>query len=81
LCRGKTDEIIGATIVGPHAGDMISEITMAIVNKVGLSKIAGVIHPYPTVCEAIRLCGDLFNRTKVTTKAKIAMRSLLELKR
>lgn len=29
LCKGKTDEIIGASIVAPHAGDMISEITMA----------------------------------------------------
>ena len=64
--RKGTDEILGGTIVARHAGEMISEITTAIVNKIGLGKIASVIHPYPTQAEAIRKAGDAFNRTRLT---------------
>lgn len=67
-----TDEIVGATIVAENAGDMISEITLAMTNKVGLGKIASTIHPYPTQTEAIRKLGDQFNRTRLTpTSAKL----------
>ena len=52
--RADTDEILGATICGPNAGDMISEITLAMQYGIGISQIAGTIHPYPTTQEAIR---------------------------
>ena len=65
-----TDKIIGATIVASHAGDMISEITLAIVGKIGLGRIANVIHPYPTQAEAIRQLGDAYNRTRLTPLVK-----------
>ncbi len=65
-----TDRILGATIVARHAGEMISEITLAIVARVGLGRIAGVIHPYPTRAEAIRQIGDLYNRTRLTPGVK-----------
>ena len=52
--REGSDEILGATIVGPSAGDMISEITLCMNNGIGLSKLAGCIHPYPTTAEAVR---------------------------
>ena len=61
-----TDQIVGATVVAENAGDMISEITLAMANKVGLGSIASTIHPYPTQAEAIRKLGDQFNRTKLT---------------
>ncbi len=49
------DEIlIGATIVACHAGEMISEITPAMVGKTGLGTIANVIHPYPNGAQAIK---------------------------
>ncbi len=64
------DQILGATIVARHAGEMISEITLAIACNVGLSKLAGVIHPYPTQAEAIRQVGDLYNRTRLTPFVK-----------
>jgi hypothetical protein len=56
IVRKGTDEIIGATIVGPTAGDMISEITVCMQYGIGVAQIAGVIHPYPTTQEAIRQC-------------------------
>ncbi|MGB3614296.1 MAG: mercuric reductase [Elainellaceae cyanobacterium] len=67
--RGS-DEILGATIVAPHAGEMISEITTAIVHKIGLSKMSSVIHPYPTEAEAIKKAADAYRRTLLTPRSK-----------
>jgi len=67
-CRRGTDKIVGATIVASHAGEMISEITTCIVHGIGLGKIAGVIHPYPTQAEAIKKCAGLYKRTKLTPR-------------
>ena len=65
-----TDKILGATIVARHAGEMISEITAAMVGNIGLGTLASVIHPYPTQAEAIRQTGDLYNRTRLTPGAR-----------
>jgi pyruvate/2-oxoglutarate dehydrogenase complex dihydrolipoamide dehydrogenase (E3) component len=65
-----TDRIVGATIVARHAGEMISEITAAMVGRIGLGTLAGVIHPYPTQAEAIRQVGDLYNHTRLTPRVK-----------
>jgi len=61
--KGK---IIGATIVGEHAGDLISEITVAMQAGMKLGALASVIHPYPTIAEGIRRLGDAYNRTRFT---------------
>jgi pyruvate/2-oxoglutarate dehydrogenase complex dihydrolipoamide dehydrogenase (E3) component len=61
-----SDKILGATIVGRHAGEMISEVTTAMVGGLGLGAIATVIHPYPTQAEAIRKTADAWNRTRLT---------------
>ena len=63
--RGS-DKILGATIVARHAGEMISEISLAMVNGLGLKAIANVIHPYPTQAEAIKQVTDIYNRTRLT---------------
>jgi pyruvate/2-oxoglutarate dehydrogenase complex dihydrolipoamide dehydrogenase (E3) component len=65
-----TDTILGATIVARHAGEMISEVSLAMVAKVGLGALAAVIHPYPTQAEAIRQTGDLYNRSRLTPVVK-----------
>ena len=64
--RRGADQILGATIVARHAGEMIGEISVAMASGVGLGRLAKVIHPYPTQAEAIRQCGDAFNRTRLT---------------
>jgi len=68
--RKGRDEILGATIVARHAGEMISEISVAMAARVGLGKLASVIHPYPTQAEALRQCGDAYNRTRLTPMVK-----------
>lgn len=70
ITKKGTDKILGATIVAENAGDMISEITLAMTAGIGLSKIGAAIHPYPTQAEAIRKLGDQYSRTKLTPKSK-----------
>ncbi|WP_414527286.1 mercuric reductase [Nodularia chucula] len=71
-----SDQILGATIVSRHAGETISEITTAIVNKVGLNGLSGVIHPYPTQAEAIKKAADAYRRTLLTPTSKRILRWL-----
>ncbi len=80
VAKGK-DRILGATIVGDHAGDMISEISVAMQGGMGLGRLAGVIHPYPTTAEAIRQCGDAYNRARLTPTIKGILHSLMALRR
>ena len=75
--RRGTDEILGATIVAPRAGDLISEISVAMAGRLGLGKLANVIHPYPTHAEALRQCGDAYNRTRLTPAVKRLMQRWL----
>ncbi len=74
--KGK-DKIRGATVVANNAGDMISEITLAMNNGLGLKKLGSTIHPYPTQAEAIRKLGDQFNRTRLTPMIAGAMKQWL----
>ncbi len=68
--KKRTDQILGATIVARSAGDLISEVTLAMTHRIGLGKIAATIHPYPTHADAIRKLGDQYNRTKLTPFVK-----------
>jgi len=65
-----TDRIVGATIVASNAGDLISEITLAMTHGLGLKKIGSTIHPYPTHADAIRKLGDHYNRSRLTPGIK-----------
>jgi pyruvate/2-oxoglutarate dehydrogenase complex dihydrolipoamide dehydrogenase (E3) component len=64
--REGTDTILGATIVARHAGEMINEISLAMVAGIGLKTVSRVIHSYPTQAEAIRKAGDAYNRTRLS---------------
>jgi len=61
-----TDKILGATIVARHAGEMISEVSLAIGGNLGLKTLANVIHTYPTQAEAIKQVADAYNRSRLT---------------
>jgi len=68
--REGTDQIVGATIVAPNAGDMISEVTLAMTNGLGLGAIGKTMHPYPTQGEVLRKVADSWRRTKLTPFVK-----------
>jgi pyruvate/2-oxoglutarate dehydrogenase complex dihydrolipoamide dehydrogenase (E3) component len=76
--RKGSDKIVGATLVARHAGEMLPELTLAIVNGVGLGRVARTIHTYPTQAEAIRKLGDAYNRTRLTPVVKGLFRRWLE---
>jgi pyruvate/2-oxoglutarate dehydrogenase complex dihydrolipoamide dehydrogenase (E3) component len=66
LLKKGSDEILGATIVARHAGEMINEITLAMVARIGLGRLSSVIHPYPTQAEAVKQDADAYHRTRLT---------------
>ncbi|MFQ4138193.1 mercuric reductase [Nodosilinea sp. PGN35] len=78
LHRKGSDKILGATIVARHAGEMISEITTAMVTGQGLSALSGVIHPYPTQAEAIKKAADAYRRTLLTPRTKALLKLLIK---
>ncbi len=68
--KAGADTILGATIVTRHAGEMISELTLAMVGGLGLGTLARTIHAYPTQAEAIKRAADAYNRTRLTPRVK-----------
>ncbi|MDX1489556.1 MAG: hypothetical protein R3268_15215, partial [Acidiferrobacterales bacterium] len=56
------DKILGATIVGEHAGDLIAEYIMAMRHGLGMNKILGTIHIYPTLAEANKFAAGVWKR-------------------
>jgi pyruvate/2-oxoglutarate dehydrogenase complex dihydrolipoamide dehydrogenase (E3) component len=79
LHKKGSDKILGATIVARHAGEMISEVTTAIVHQIGLSKLASVIHPYPTQAEGIKKAADAYRRTLLTPRSQAILGILTKL--
>jgi pyruvate/2-oxoglutarate dehydrogenase complex dihydrolipoamide dehydrogenase (E3) component/uncharacterized membrane protein YdjX (TVP38/TMEM64 family) len=56
------DRILGATIVGDHAGDLLAEFVLAMKHGLGLNKILGTIHPYPTMIEANKFAAGVWKK-------------------
>ncbi len=81
LVRRGSDRIVGATIVSAHAGETISELTLAIVAKVGLGKLLGVIHPYPTQAEGIRRAAAAHARSRLTPRLARLLSGWMTLRR
>jgi len=76
--RERTDRILGATVVARHAGEMINEISLAMVAGIGLRTLARVIHAYPTQAEGIRKAADAYNRTRLTPTVRSLLRRWLQ---
>jgi pyruvate/2-oxoglutarate dehydrogenase complex dihydrolipoamide dehydrogenase (E3) component len=70
LAQKGSDKVLGATIVAPHAGDLLHEFVLAMKAGIGLGTIASTIHAYPTFAELARKAGDKYNRTRLTPNAK-----------
>ena len=62
------DKILGATIVGEHAGDLLAEYVMAMRHGIGLNKILGTIHIYPTLAEANKYAAGVWKRAHAPQK-------------
>jgi pyruvate/2-oxoglutarate dehydrogenase complex dihydrolipoamide dehydrogenase (E3) component/uncharacterized membrane protein YdjX (TVP38/TMEM64 family) len=62
------DKILGVTIVGEHAGDLIAEYVLAMKHRLGLNKILGTIHIYPTLAEANKYVAGEWKRAHAPQK-------------
>jgi len=62
LTEPGKDRILGVTIVGVHAGDLLAEYVLAMKHGLGLNKILGTIHTYPTLAEANNYAADEWKR-------------------
>ena len=62
------DKILGVTIVGEHAGDLLAEYVLAMKHGLGLNKILGTIHTYPTMSEANKYAAGEWKRAHQPTK-------------
>jgi hypothetical protein len=56
------------TIVGEHAGDLIAEYVMAMKHGLGMNKILGTIHIYPTLAEANKYAAGVWKKAHAPTK-------------
>jgi dihydrolipoamide dehydrogenase len=63
------DRILGVTIVGPHAGDLIAEFVSAMRNGLGLKKVLNTIHIYPTLAEANRYAAGEWQKSHLPERA------------
>ena len=66
LTAPGSDKILGATIVGEHAGDLLAEFVLAMKHGLGVNKILGTIHTYPTLAEAAKYAAGAWKRAQVT---------------
>ncbi len=72
-----TDQILGATVVAAHAGDLLTYFTLAMAKGNGLSMLASPIYPYPTQAEVIKKLANLYLQTKLTPAVKRLLSTLL----
>lgn len=56
------DKILGVTLVGEHAGDLIAEFVLAMKHDIGLNKILGTLHIYPTLAEANKYAAGVWKK-------------------
>ena len=68
--KAGTDQILGATIVAAHAGDMISEFTALMKAGAGLKTLSGTIHPYPTQAEVIKKVANAWRKAHFTPRQR-----------
>ncbi len=79
--RKGTDRILGATIVAADAGNLITEVSVAMKAGAGLGIIGGTIHPYPTQAEALRKAANQMRRARFTGRQKAVLSRLFAWRR
>jgi pyruvate/2-oxoglutarate dehydrogenase complex dihydrolipoamide dehydrogenase (E3) component len=70
LVKHGSDEILGATIVGEHAGELIQQFVLAMKHGIGLKQIASTIYAYPTFASLVLKSAEKFNRKRLTPRAR-----------
>jgi pyruvate/2-oxoglutarate dehydrogenase complex dihydrolipoamide dehydrogenase (E3) component len=71
-----SDRILGVTLVGAQAGELIAEFVLAMKHQLGLNKLLGTIHIYPTLNEANKYAAGAWKRAQVTTGQRTLLKAL-----
>lgn len=74
ITRKGKDKVVGATVVGAKASELIGYFSLAMTHNMGLGKLGATIFPYPTHAEIVRKFGDLFNKSRFTPLKKSILR-------
>ena len=70
LLKEGSDRVLGATVVGAGAGDLIAPLSLAVTHGVGLSRFTSTILPYPTRAEVLKRAANQWRRTRFTPRAQ-----------
>jgi pyruvate/2-oxoglutarate dehydrogenase complex dihydrolipoamide dehydrogenase (E3) component len=70
----RKGRIVGAAVVAPDAGDLVSAIALVMRYGGGLGDLSSAVFPYPTISIALRQAGDAWRRSAVTPRVKTALR-------
>jgi pyruvate/2-oxoglutarate dehydrogenase complex dihydrolipoamide dehydrogenase (E3) component len=81
LVKRGSDKILGATIVGEHAGELIQEFVLAMKHGIGLKQIASTIYAYPTFASMVLKSAEKFNKKRLTPRARKITQWLYERER
>jgi pyruvate/2-oxoglutarate dehydrogenase complex dihydrolipoamide dehydrogenase (E3) component len=81
LVSKGTDQIAGATVVGPQAGEIIGLFSTVMTQQIGLKRLARTVFPYPTLSESIKKAADRYNRSRVTPIVQRFFRNWLYVRR
>lgn len=79
--RRGTDRILGATVVAADAGNLISEVSVAMKAGAGLGAVGAAIHPYPTQAEAWRKAADQMRRARFSRRQRAVLTRLFAWRR
>jgi pyruvate/2-oxoglutarate dehydrogenase complex dihydrolipoamide dehydrogenase (E3) component len=77
----RKGRLMGATMVGAHAGESIGEAVLAIKQHLKVGDLSGVIHPYPTQAEALKRAADLQLRSRLSPRVRRIFEKFLSLRR
>ena len=77
-CRQGTDQLLGASIVGPQAGELIGIITFMLTNRLPLRNLAKTIQCYPTHSGILKTLADQYTKTQLTPLRARLLRFLLK---
>ncbi len=70
LVRRGSDQVIGATIAGEHAGELVQQFALAIRHKIGLKDICSTVFAYPTFSSLVLKSAETWNKKRLTPRAR-----------
>jgi pyruvate/2-oxoglutarate dehydrogenase complex dihydrolipoamide dehydrogenase (E3) component len=70
LVRRGSDRVIGATIAGEHAGELVQQFAFAIRHKIGLKDISSTVFAYPTFSSLVLKSAETWNKKRLTPRAR-----------